>query len=131
VSTQQDRAASWVAIIGGIVAVVTTDLLTEYLNLADSLALWGIACVAFFVVAFFVGLLSLRRWQFGAVLVAIGISVGVIVDAVIQEGFRGHGRNLWPFAIIFFLGLAVPSAGLGLLIGRTAARKRRAGSLDR
>lgn len=86
------------AIVGGIVAIVLTDLVTEYLNLADSIALWAIAGAAFFVVALLVSLQSPDRWQAGALLIAVGIILGVIVDTVLQEGIRGHSRNLWPLS---------------------------------
>jgi len=112
------------AIVGGVTAVVATDMLTEYLRLEDSLALWGIAGAAFFIVALCVGLQSPERWRHGATLIAVGITLGVIVDAVLQEGFRNHSRNLWPFAVIFFLMLAVPTAGIGLILGRAIANRR-------
>jgi hypothetical protein len=123
-SATKENPAYLIAIIGSIVSVVATDLITEYLGLAESMALWGIAGAAFLVVALFVGWQSPGRWRAGAALIAMGITLGVIMDAVIQEGFRGHSRNMWPLGVIFFLLLAVPTSGLGLALGRLIARAR-------
>jgi hypothetical protein len=117
----KDRAMLVTAVIGGSAGVVLTDVLTDYFHLADSFALWAIAGASFFIVALIVGLQSSKGWSLGAVFIAVGIVLGVIVDAVVQEGFRGHSRNLWPLAIVFFLVLAVPTAGIGLALGRAIA----------
>jgi hypothetical protein len=111
------------AVLGGVAAIIATDLLTDYLGLADSLALWGIAGGAFLVVGLLVGLRSPNTWATNAFLIALGIIVGVIADTVLQESVRGQSRNLWPFAIVFFLILAVPTAGCGLWVGRLIARR--------